>query len=539
MSTSSNRRFRSGAATFVVVGAVVICLMYLPSGAPLPAQPETPDAPLPEVVEIASRSSAPTTERIEFVDARRLVTGRLVWSDGVPVVGASVRCDLAADSTDTGADGRFEFRVAAEALRAARGVVITAHPTCWLPSEPGFVQRIECAGDSTAQDGLVAVGNLAVPATVDVEVVFDFERVATQIAVRAGYDLVRVRVGAPSPRLRGMLAGAVASIEFDLAEPLPVHVLRVPVRDQVHVVAELKPSTQWAVVRNHIATTVTPLTRDKPARAVVPLRSANLLSGKVVDHEGRPLRLASLKLEQVALDEGGRLCITRSFDDGTFLIIGAPGEAFVAEAQFENAKSPKYELVVGNLDYELQCPTEALRRVRVRSGAVPVTRYDFSENSLLFGQRDEQKPKLTEHPDGMCFLARRDQDLCSYLCWRDGEQFREATVRIPPRTGNQVVEIDVATLAVEPRGVLTIRYGSEPRTLRIRRVRPVPDSGFHAFVAGAASTDPRPLNGIPAGIYEVEVRVTGAHPFKPPLATAECEFAVGENIIDVEARVRR
>jgi hypothetical protein len=336
-----------------------------------------------------------------------------------------------------------------------------------------------------------------------------------------------------------MLAGAVASTEVDLADMLPVRVLRVPVRDEVHVVAGLEPSTQWAVVSSHIATTVIRLTRDKPARAVVPLRSANLLTGKVVDHEGRPLRLASLKLEQVALDGGGRLCIARSFDDGTFLIMGTPGETFVAEAQYENAKSPKYVLVVGNLDYELRCATETLRRVRVRSGAVPVTRYDFAENSLLFGQRDEQKPKLAEHAGGRCFLARREQDLCRYLCWRDGEQFREATVRIPPRTGDQVVEIDVATLAMEPRGVLTIRYGSEPRTLRIRRVRPVPDSGFHAFVAGAISTDPRPLNGIPAGIYEVEVRVTGAHPFKPPLATAECEFTVGENTIDVEALVRR
>ena len=37
------------------------------------------------VGEIASSLSPSTTERIEKVDARQLVTGRLLWSDGVPV----------------------------------------------------------------------------------------------------------------------------------------------------------------------------------------------------------------------------------------------------------------------------------------------------------------------------------------------------------------------------------------------------------------------------------------------------------------------
>jgi hypothetical protein len=139
----------------------------------------------------------------------------------------------------------------------------------------------------------------------------------------------------------------------------------------------------------------------------------------------------------------------------------------------------------------------------------------------------------------MGFLARRDRDLCRYLCWQDGDGLREATVRIPPSTGGEIVDIDVATLAVEPRGVLTIRYGSESRTLRIRRVLPAPEAGFQGFAAGAVSRDPRPLTGIPAGTYEVEVRVAGSSPLQPALARVELEFTAGENTIDLEALLPR
>ena len=67
--------------------------------------------------------------------------------------------------------------------------------------------------------------------------------------------------------------------------------------------------------------------------------------------------------------------------------------------------------------------------------------------------------------------SRRAQDLCRYLCWRGREPFREAMVRMPQGAGDQVAVVDVSTPVVEPRGVLTIDDGSEPRTLRIRRVR--------------------------------------------------------------------
>lgn len=467
----------------------------------------------------------------------KVALGRLVWTDGLPVVGAVVAVSEGDGSVVSGDDGFFRIEVPAAFDRAT--TELTVQPGCWVAPEP-FPSAVplwpRIATDVRAEE-------YEIEAQSDLQLRIHVDPNAFAIIDKAGYESIRGvvfvhddQVSSVRNEISEFLAkkSVLGRLDLPLAGQPFEQTLRVPLQPFVQCFAEAAPPEIYSKMGCITTPTVgVPLDRMSVAQVDLRLESNALIAGRVLDQDGKPLAACTVALPVL---QRGRLGPRRilSNDEGWFVASGTPGDTHVVWASYQGVDSQRTNVSVGQIDIVLRCSTAQLRRVVVKHGTIPLERFALTANSSLFGKY--VWPWLPARRDGVAWLPPKTEAEPMYLCWRERETYHEVPVLIPGAAEAPGFEIDVAQLSPEPRGVLYVENEPGGHTVRLTLVSPEPPPGFRRQGAAALPWRDAPLLGIPAGTYEVRL---GTNPLEPPLATARVDLIAGENRLRVADVFRR
>lgn len=448
------------------------------------------------------------------------IIGRFLWPDGSPV-DAEVGLPDAVHTVRTDDHGAFETAVST--IEPGR-LDISVRPACWFTART-VTTRVN-VGDELAECETVTL-----PDEVELGIRMAVDAAFARELSRAGIGSIRLVAfdaqGSP-------IAPSLGRLDIVLDPGETRHVMRVQAVASVRVVCALEFQHRSSGGSQQMpGDWILPISRQATQSLEVRLDMDHVLSGVVVDHLGRPVAGAQVRLARPHPLIPGRKIETTvpASHDGRFVFIGSPGATEQVYAIVAGKKSRSEALKVGADAGRLTVDLSGQLQLRLVDGDVPVTEFDCGPRTRLFGR--QQEPDLTKRPGGLCWVSTDESAL--WLAWRGSSGVEEQRVLAPKLEEDATWTVDVSRLPRGYSGRLEIARDVEemPRYyVGIELVEPADLLPVGGRTAGILESREHVFLGLPPGRYSLTIEERGAPP-RRLLGAMELEMAGGTKIVSL------
>jgi hypothetical protein len=503
--------------------ALLITALWLLPSEPRPrahrdVQAHSPAHSPEPAADAATNPSADSLRNARSAATDTRVQGRILWSDGAPVVHAKVCAIGGAELVVTDAAGTYTLLC--KPSDGASRVELSVHPPCWREPEAYSAAVRDVQGEMQVLDDLMLSNEVDV--TVEV-----LTTPAAALALRAaGYDQFTYHVNSVASVDSG-LPVEVAHAESSIAP----QTVRLPLRVRYSLNLAARGSISSASARGpsrlYLLSDGLAVTREAVASDRVVVDERCLLIGRVTDQDGAAIPRARVELSQVTPTGPMRFfCMTG--DDGSFVFAGMPGDSMTVGASYRGIESARFPVNVGGGAIELECPTGSLRTLKVVDGDAIVSYFDIAEVSLVFGHM--QVPWLPNRQHGAVLLPPEEANM--YLCWSDARGVHEVEMRVAAAPPGTETRVDIAGLAAPPLARARVQFGEVNGVVTIALVNPAPSPGFHPLRATVSPSTHGELMGLRPGTYRIGIR---PHIFASESRTVDVDLSGEQSTLDLAA----